>query len=895
MDASSLLEFYRSDRRKLLEFLLSSGLIKEIRTASGSSTTSLSSINLDYISTDYVLQSIQSGGVLDIALATKRYYEESVQPIMVHLQKRELYFLLSNPESVGSPPQRVPPPILTNQANGYRSHPSNLLNRWDYPNVSASGVENGVKSDRTAMHLDTANVLDTPQLGLPYLRTGLLDDDLRESAYEVCLACMVFSGFEIHVIEGRRKEKSTKFLSGLKSRKGKKYLQSQSSERHIELLDTIRMQMQISEAMDAFARRRLTQLASVKAWGQINVPEISLGLLNGTFRSDFASEKSYIQWKHRKAYIVEECFSFANRSEKGTVADLLGKIRNTEEWDSKLSPYERSEILLALRQSVCILSSRPARFGIKGETYYWTASYHLNIRLYEKLLCGLFDILEDGQLMEETDELLNIIKLTWSLLGITQKLHSALYGWVLFKQFTGTEDVTLLDYAILEIRSVLFSEPSEEREDEYMNSLMCSAACGGRDVQLNLVQSICLSISSWCDSKLQDYHLNFSQKPSLFKGVTTMALLVGKCEVDACGNFKSLESDDPGEIASRKVRVYVERSMDAACKMVMHDVYFESDISTHPLAVIATKLRKIAEKEFSVYSPVLREWFPEAGVVASIRLHQFYGERLTPFLKDASSLSEDVRVVLPEASMLEDYLTELYYSACHENGLNLLSGEEFVPYQIGEISRPIILDWIIAQHARIMEWTGRAFDLEQWEPLSHQQKQAASAVEVFRIIEETVDQLFKLRLPLDITHLQALLSIVFHTLDAYLLKVVGQLVDKQNLYPPMPPLTRYKEATFPVIKKKLAECAVLDNEVNKKLHELTTAKLCIRLNTLQYIQKQICVLEEGIRESWASAQHPENRRNCKFSCFWLQSHISGSITCHKCFICLKSMMSIALL
>lgn len=32
--------------------------------------------------------------------------------------------------------------------------------------------------------------------------------------------------------------------------------------------------------------------------------------------------------------------------------------------------------------------------------------------------------------------------------------------------------------------------------------------------------------------------------------------------------------------------------------------------------------------------------------------------------------------------------------------------------QIGEIARPIILDWIIAQHARIMEWTGRAFDLE---------------------------------------------------------------------------------------------------------------------------------------------------------------------------------------
>lgn len=32
--------------------------------------------------------------------------------------------------------------------------------------------------------------------------------------------------------------------------------------------------------------------------------------------------------------------------------------------------------------------------------------------------------------------------------------------------------------------------------------------------------------------------------------------------------------------------------------------------------------------------------------------------------------------------------------------------------QIGEVCKPIILDWVIAQHAHILEWTGRAFDLE---------------------------------------------------------------------------------------------------------------------------------------------------------------------------------------
>ena len=32
--------------------------------------------------------------------------------------------------------------------------------------------------------------------------------------------------------------------------------------------------------------------------------------------------------------------------------------------------------------------------------------------------------------------------------------------------------------------------------------------------------------------------------------------------------------------------------------------------------------------------------------------------------------------------------------------------------QIGEVSKPIILDWVISQHSHILEWSGRAFDIE---------------------------------------------------------------------------------------------------------------------------------------------------------------------------------------
>ncbi|KAL6986196.1 hypothetical protein U1Q18_019564 [Sarracenia purpurea var. burkii] len=179
--------------------------------------------------------------------------------------------------------------------------------------------------------------------------------------------------------------------------------------------------------------------------------------------------------------------------------------------------------------------------------------------------------------------------------------------------------------------------------------------------------------------------------------------------------------------------------------------------------------------------------------------------------------------------------------------------------QIERVSRPIILEWIIAQHERILEWTRRAFDVEDWQPLSHQQKQAASAIEIFRIIEETVDQLFGLHLPMVITHLQALLSVVFHALDTYLLKVINQIVEKYHLYPSLPPLTRYEETIFPVMKKKLVGCAPVEEDVNDRLNALTTSTLCIRLNTLIYIQRQVDALEDGMRKSWALVRQSESQ------------------------------------
>jgi len=55
-----------------------------------------------------------------------------------------------------------------------------------------------------------------------------------------------FVRIELHVVYDRKKEKNSKFFSGIKGKKNKIHLQSQPVERHFELIDIIRSQMQAS-------------------------------------------------------------------------------------------------------------------------------------------------------------------------------------------------------------------------------------------------------------------------------------------------------------------------------------------------------------------------------------------------------------------------------------------------------------------------------------------------------------------------------------------------------------------------------------------------------------------------------------------------------------------------
>ncbi|CAN1186219.1 Protein unc-13 homolog [Linum perenne] len=889
MEPAALLHRYRRDRRKLLEFILSSGLIKELRSPTGSSTSSLSDLDLDSLSADYVLHCLKSGGVIDVAEATKKYTEESAYPVMIDSSKGSTYFLVGDPNLAGSPPKRTPPP--TNFRRTPDVSRSSLNLNTSHTNATSSGNDHGSKYKVPAPDSPASSprVLEIPQLGLPGPRTRLSDDDFREAAYEILLASMFLSGcqclsslfcdpwhtrIERHPVEDRKREKGSKFLSGLKNKRDKVQTQSESFSRLATIMDTARIQMQaswktssflftISETADACIRRNLRQLSMRMTSRDIDLPHIALGLLNGIFKSDFTHEKSYRQWIRRQANILEEllCSSTEAVGTAGpTIKNHIAKIKDTEGWDA-MSPSERVAVLASVRQVALRVSSLPGRFGIQGETFYWTAGYHLNARIYQNLLLGLFDVLEEGQLIEEAGELLPYINLTWPTLGITQRIHNALYSWTLFQQFLSTGNTLLLENVVVELQKVLSADEENWLEQEYINSLACSRQHEGKRLKLNLVQDIVLSISMSCDSKLQDYHLNFQEQPSSFKFMVNLLAMVGVPICKDSGELKFAKLSSSNKSAARKLKSYVKGSTGAACRRVESKIYHESKVEKrHPLALLADGLKSIAEKESKVFSPVLSHYCHDALIISVVSLHQFFGEKLKPFLAGVSSFSEDVQYILSAADQLDYYLTQLYKSASEANASNHNLTQVLEHYRIAEVSKPLIIDWVISQHDHILEWTGRAFDLEDWEPLSLHKKQGASAVEVFRIIEEAVDQFFGFNLPLDITHLQALLSIIFHSLDSYLQKLLSQLVPKNHLYPPIPPLTRYTESVMPVIKRKLSECVLADENLGSNLDELTVPKLCVRLNTLQYICKQTSALEDGIRKSWAAVRPSQNHR-----------------------------------
>ncbi|GMI90437.1 proton ATPase translocation control 1 [Hibiscus trionum] len=869
--AVELLQRYRRDRRILLDFILSGSLIKKVVMPPGAVT--LDDVDLDQVSVDYMLSCIKKGGMLELSEAIRDYHDHTALPQMNSGDSAGEFYLVTNPEFSGSPPRRAAPPIPVAISTPTPSAPvfapspvvstvsrSESFDSTQVQELTVDDIEDFEDDDLeevSSLKISRRNPNDVGDLilKLPSFATGITDDDLRETAYEILLACAGASGGLIVPSKEKKKDKRSRLMKKLGRSKNENIMsQSQNAPGLVGLLETMRVQMEISEAMDIRTRQGLLNALSGKVGKRMDTLLIPLELLSCISRTEFSDKKAYIRWQKRQLNMLAEglvnhpAVGFGESGRKTSeFRILLAKIEESEAFPPSTGEVQRTESLRSLRDIAIPLAERPARGDLTGEVCHWADGYHLNVRLYEKLLVSVFDVLDEGKLTEEVEEILELLKSTWRVLGITETIHYTCYAWILFRQYVITSEQGILRHAIDQLKKIPLKEERGPQERLHLKSLLVriDGEEGSRDV--SFLQSFLSPIQKWADKQLGDYHLNFAEGSMIMEDIVTVAMIVRRLlleESDIAVQSSTVSDRD-------QIELYISSSVKNSFARILQAVDKSDTMGEHPLALLAEEVKKLLKKDSTVFMPILCQRHPHATILSASLLHKFYGSKLKPFVDSAEHLTEDVVSVFPAADNLEQYILDLIKSACEGDNVEI-HFRKLNPYQIESVSGTVVMRWINSQLGRIVGWVERTLQQEGWDPISPQQRHGSSIVEVYRIVEETVDQFFGIKVPMRLMELNALFRGIDNAFQVYASHIVDNLASKDDLVPPVPVLTRYRrEAGIKAfVKKELFDSRLPDQRRSIEINVLTTPTLCVQLNTLYYAISQLNKLEDSIWERW---------------------------------------------
>lgn len=866
-NAFELLQRYRRDRHVLLNYILSGNLIKKVVMPPGA--VSLEDVDIDQVSVDYVLNCVKKDEMLDLSEAIRLYHDSLDYPSVAITGSGEGFFLVTNPETSGSAPTRAPPaipdsipvsvstPILSpapvmsglSKSVSFRSQEDEELSIDDIDDF-----EDEEEVDSMRVSRRQSNDASDLSLGLPLFETGITDDDLREAAYEILVAAAGAAGGLIVPSKEKKKEKKSRFIRKLSRSKSESVAaQSQRAPGLVGLLEMMRAQLEISEGMDIRTRQGLLNALVGKAGKRMDNLLVPLELLCCISRTEFSDKKAYLRWQKRQLNIMEEglinhpVVGFGESGRKlNELRTLLRKIEDSESLPPSAGEVQRTDCLRSLREIALSLAERPARGDLTGEICHWADGYHLNVKLYEKMLSSVFDVLDEGKLMEEVEEILELLKSTWRILGITETMHDTCYAWVLFRQFVITGEKLLLQTVIEQLRKIPLREQRGAQERLHLKGLHCLIKGEHGSQDLSFLQSFLLPIQKWADKKLSDYHLHFSEGATMMAELVNVAMITRRILLEESEEaIISLEQD--------QIDAYVSTSIKSAFGRIVQGVEARADTShDHKLASLAEETKKLLKKDSTVFMPILSRWHQQAAAFSASLLHKLFGIKLRPFLDGAEHLTEDVVSVFPAAESLEQYVMMVIASACGDDAVDTYCKQKLILYQVENKSGTLVLRWVNAQLGRTIGWVERAVQQEVWEPMSLQQRHGSSIVEVFRIIEETVDQFFALKVPMRTGELISLCRGIDNAFQVYTHHVVEDIADKEDLIPPVPVLTRYgrESALKSFVKKETVDPKLTDMRSSSQINALLVPKLCVRMNTLYYAVTQMNRLEDSIHERW---------------------------------------------
>lgn len=292
---------------------------------------------------------------------------------------------------------------------------------------------------------------------------------------------------------------------------------------------------------------------------------LPLELLRHLKPSEFNDVHEYHIWQKRQLRILEAGLILhpAIALEKPNV--LATRIRDIVD-SSEMKPIDtgrNSETMTTLCNSVLGLALRSSPGGGSADVCHWADGYPLNVHIYNALLSSLFDLTEETLVVDEIDELLELMKKTWSVLRINGPMHNLCFTWVLFEQYisTGHKEPDLLSASSILLKEVVSDTKKADGGPIYKKMLGC----------------VLTAITKWCGKRLLDYHENFNKDtvglmeymlPLLF---SSMQILEDHVNSNGISPGAKPEDDDPFD--GKKVDHYIRSSLTNAFAKVCLSIF----------------------------------------------------------------------------------------------------------------------------------------------------------------------------------------------------------------------------------------------------------------------------------------------------------------------------------
>ncbi|KAB2014752.1 hypothetical protein ES319_D09G249000v1 [Gossypium barbadense] len=619
--------------------------------------------------------------------------------------------------------------------------------------------------------------------------------------------------------------------------------------------ELMRQQMRVTEQSDHRLRKTLTRTLAGQTGKRSETIILPLELLRHLKPSEFNDPHEYHAWQKRQLKILETGLILYPSIPIDKANSFMIRLRDIIRAGElkAIDTSKNSDMMRTLCNSIVSLCWRSSN-GAPTTVCHWADGYPLNVHIYTALLRSIFSTRDETLVLDEVDELLELMKKTWSTLGFNKPMHNVCFAWVLFEQYVVTNQVEpdLLRAAFTMLSEVENDVKKSNRDETYMK----------------ILSSMLVVMQNWAEKKLLNYHEYFNR--GTIGGIDNL-LPLGILSTKILAECRRIETEEgkKGDVkvsdsSGNRIDHYIRSSMKNAFARINDNVKNATmggrGEAYENLLQLAKETEDLAAQERELFSPILKKWHTTAGSIAAVTLHQCYGEVLKQHLAGTKMLNSEIVGVLQRAAKLEKVLVQMVvedFDECGNGGKVII--REMMPYEVDTVTIRLLGQWIDERLKKGKKLLLSAKKTETWNPKSKTELYAHSAVELMALIKETVNDFFEI--PIGVTEdlILDLAEGLEKIIEEYII-FVASCGSKQNYLPALPPLTRCnQDSMFSRFWKRASPCGVRVED----MHQLMTTKyqhpspstsigtqcLYVRLNTLHYLITHIHSLDKTLAVS----------------------------------------------